>query len=92
MAAVAPQLFICSLAQDFGAWVFASTTNVRQVVSTIVSYITYHHHITLLLVVGLATVFLRHSAPPKKSANATAVGTADDGAYSATEDSKASAV
>jgi len=56
-AAVGGQFFIFSLVKEFGALVFAATMNVRQVVSIIVSYIHFHHHITALQVVGLAVVF-----------------------------------
>jgi len=57
-SAATSQWFIYSQVQDFGAVVFAATMNVRQVVSIIVSYVTYGHLITGLQSVGLAIVFL----------------------------------
>jgi adenosine 3'-phospho 5'-phosphosulfate transporter B2 len=57
ISAVASQFFIYSQVKEFGALVFAATMNVRQVVSIIVSYIKYNHHITGLQVLGLFIVF-----------------------------------
>jgi len=56
-SAVGGQFFIYSQVKEFGALVFAATMNVRQVVSIIASYITYHNHITGLQMLGLAAVF-----------------------------------
>merc|ERR1719356_642540 len=56
-SAVGGQFFIYSLVKDFGALAFAATMNVRQVVSIIVSYATYHHSITGFQVLGLLAVF-----------------------------------
>merc|ERR1719356_1974917 len=56
-AAVGGQWFIYSQVKEFGALVFAATMNLRQVVSILVSYATYHHSITGLQVVGLVLVF-----------------------------------
>merc|ERR1719215_538016 len=56
-SAVGGQFFIYSQVKEFGALVFAATMNVRQIVSIVVSYITYGHHITSLQVLGLAAVF-----------------------------------
>jgi len=56
-SAVGGQFFIYSLVKDFGALVFAATMNVRQIVSIIVSYVTYHHSITVAQVFGLGLVF-----------------------------------
>lgn len=56
-SAVASQFFIYSQIQEFGALVFAATMNVRQVLSILLSYMTYHHPITGLQIVGLFFVF-----------------------------------
>merc|ERR1719181_1175232 len=56
-AAVGGQWFIYSQVKEFGALVFAATMNVRQVVSILVSYATYHHPITPWQVIGLVIVF-----------------------------------
>merc|ERR1719401_863651 len=56
-AAVGGQWFIYSQVKEFGALVFAATMNLRQVVSILVSYATYHHHITGLQMIGLLLVF-----------------------------------
>jgi len=56
-SAVAGQWFIYSQVKEFGALVFAATMNVRQVVSILVSYVTYGHAITGLQVIGLMLVF-----------------------------------
>jgi adenosine 3'-phospho 5'-phosphosulfate transporter B2 len=56
-AAVGGQWFIYSQVKEFGALVFAATMNLRQVVSILVSYATYHHTITGLQVIGLLLVF-----------------------------------
>jgi adenosine 3'-phospho 5'-phosphosulfate transporter B2 len=56
-AAVGGQWFIYSQVKEFGALVFAATMNLRQVVSILVSYATYHHHITGPQVLGLLLVF-----------------------------------
>jgi len=56
-AAVGGQWFIYSQVKEFGALVFAATMNVRQVVSILVSYATYHHSIMPLQVLGLVLVF-----------------------------------
>jgi len=56
-SAVGGQFFIYSQVKEFGALVLAATMNVRQVVSIVVSYSTYHHTITGLQILGLAFVF-----------------------------------
>mmetsp|Transcript_73193 Transcript_73193/g.190644 ORF Transcript_73193/g.190644 Transcript_73193/m.190644 type:complete len:356 (-) Transcript_73193:46-1113(-) len=56
-SAVSSQWFIYSQVKEFGALVFAATMNVRQVVSILVSYMKYHHPITVLQVFGLLAVF-----------------------------------
>jgi adenosine 3'-phospho 5'-phosphosulfate transporter B2 len=56
-AAASSQWFIYTTVQHFGALVFAAVMNVRQVASIIMSYVKYHHHITLLQSVGLCIVF-----------------------------------
>merc|ERR1719491_2334371 len=56
-SAAGSQYFIYSQVKEFGALVFAATMNVRQVVSIIVSYITYHHVLTWLQGIGLLLVF-----------------------------------
>jgi len=56
-SAVGGQFFILSMVKDFGALVFAATMNIRQVVSILSSYVTYHHHITVAQISGLALVF-----------------------------------
>merc|ERR1719181_1282332 len=57
VSAVASQFFIYSQVKEFGALVFAATMNVRQVVSILISYVTYHHSITMLQIVGLCIIF-----------------------------------
>jgi adenosine 3'-phospho 5'-phosphosulfate transporter B2 len=56
-AAVGGQWFIYSQVKEFGALVFAATMNLRQVVSILVSYATYHHTISELQILGLLLVF-----------------------------------
>jgi len=56
-SAVGGQFFIYSQVKEFGALVFAATMNVRQVVSIIISYVTYKHSITPLQIVGLFLCF-----------------------------------
>eukprot|EP00405_Crypthecodinium_cohnii_P012648 CAMPEP_0206425674 /NCGR_PEP_ID=MMETSP0324_2-20121206/3930_1 /ASSEMBLY_ACC=CAM_ASM_000836 /TAXON_ID=2866 /ORGANISM="Crypthecodinium cohnii, Strain Seligo" /LENGTH=366 /DNA_ID=CAMNT_0053890497 /DNA_START=49 /DNA_END=1149 /DNA_ORIENTATION=+ len=56
-SAVAGQFFIYSQVQMFGALVLAATMNVRQIVSILLSYLTYHHYITGLQILGLVIVF-----------------------------------
>jgi adenosine 3'-phospho 5'-phosphosulfate transporter B2 len=56
-AAVSGQWFIYSQVKEFGALVFAATMNVRQVVSILVSYATYHHPIKGWQILGLIIVF-----------------------------------
>merc|ERR1719512_249330 len=56
-AAVAGQFFIYSQVKEFGALVLAATMNLRQVISIMVSYATYHSSITLPQVVSLLVVF-----------------------------------
>lgn len=56
-SAVGGQFFILSQVQEFGALVFAATMNIRQVLSILMSYITYRHSITLHQVFGLVLVF-----------------------------------
>jgi len=56
-AAVGGQFFIYSMVKEFGALVFAATMNVRQVVSILISYVTYGHPITALQILGLTIVF-----------------------------------
>lgn len=57
-SAVAAQFFIYSQVKEFGALVFAASMNVRQLVSILASYITYHNSISGLQVIGLGGVFL----------------------------------
>merc|ERR1719326_2857982 len=57
VSSVSSQFFIYSQVKEFGALVFAATMNVRQVVSILVSYITYNHFITPWQIVGLFLVF-----------------------------------
>mmetsp|Transcript_5370 Transcript_5370/g.15868 ORF Transcript_5370/g.15868 Transcript_5370/m.15868 type:complete len:354 (+) Transcript_5370:49-1110(+) len=54
---IAGQWFIYSLVKDFGALILATTLVVRQVVSTLISYMYYRHLITPLQVTALAMVF-----------------------------------
>eukprot|EP00413_Alexandrium_margalefii_P040022 CAMPEP_0204603650 /NCGR_PEP_ID=MMETSP0661-20131031/57392_1 /ASSEMBLY_ACC=CAM_ASM_000606 /TAXON_ID=109239 /ORGANISM="Alexandrium margalefi, Strain AMGDE01CS-322" /LENGTH=369 /DNA_ID=CAMNT_0051614731 /DNA_START=90 /DNA_END=1199 /DNA_ORIENTATION=+ len=56
-ASVSGQFFIYSQVKEFGALVFAATMNVRQIVSIIISYVTYKHYITGLQVLGLCICF-----------------------------------
>jgi len=56
-SAVGGQWFIYSQVKEFGALVFAATMNLRQVISILVSYVTYHHPITGLQIIGLLLVF-----------------------------------
>merc|ERR1719440_735195 len=56
-AAASSQYFIYSQVKEYGALVFAATMNVRQVVSILVSYATYHHSVTMLQVAGLFVIF-----------------------------------
>jgi adenosine 3'-phospho 5'-phosphosulfate transporter B2 len=58
ITAVGGQWFIYSQVKEAGALVFAATMNVRQVVSILVSYGRFHHHITGLQILGLVIVFL----------------------------------
>lgn len=55
--AVVGQFFIYSQVQEFGALVLAATMNLRQVISVMISYLTYGHPITLLQILGLFFVF-----------------------------------
>lgn len=57
VSASASQYFIYSTVKEFGALAFAAVMNCRQVVSILVSYVTYKHTITWLQVLGLAAVF-----------------------------------
>jgi adenosine 3'-phospho 5'-phosphosulfate transporter B2 len=57
VAAASSQFFIYSQVKEFGALVFAATMNVRQIVSILVSYATYHHIITSFQMIGLFIVF-----------------------------------
>ncbi|CAK0825179.1 unnamed protein product [Prorocentrum cordatum] len=56
-AAVGGQWFIYSQVKEFGALVFAATMNLRQVISILVSYATYHHSLNGLQAIGLLLVF-----------------------------------
>lgn len=56
-SAVAGQYFIFSMVQEFGALVFAAVMNVRQVVSVLLSYISYGHGITLPQTAALIQIF-----------------------------------
>lgn len=56
-SAVTGQWFILSQVKEFGALVFAATMNVRQVISILVSYVTYGHSITAPQILGLGLVF-----------------------------------
>merc|ERR1719265_26306 len=51
------QFCIYSMIKELGALVLAATLNVRQIVSIIVSYIIFHHYITVWQVIGLLMVF-----------------------------------
>merc|ERR1719221_2570604 len=51
------QWFIISQVKEFGALVFAATMNVRQIVSILLSYVTYDHSITNYQILALSTVF-----------------------------------
>lgn len=55
-AAVVAQWFIYSQVQDFGALAFATTMNLRQIVSVIASYCVYGHAITAMQIIGLCIV------------------------------------
>eukprot|EP00411_Alexandrium_monilatum_P089832 CAMPEP_0175739450 /NCGR_PEP_ID=MMETSP0097-20121207/55008_1 /TAXON_ID=311494 /ORGANISM="Alexandrium monilatum, Strain CCMP3105" /LENGTH=346 /DNA_ID=CAMNT_0017047709 /DNA_START=41 /DNA_END=1081 /DNA_ORIENTATION=+ len=57
-SSVGGQWFIYSQVKEFGALVFAATMNLRQVISILLSYVTYHHPISGLQIVGLALVFM----------------------------------
>jgi len=57
-SAVGGQWFIYSQVKEFGALVFAATMNLRQVISILVSYATYHHPISGLQIIGLVLVFM----------------------------------
>jgi len=54
---VGTQYFKYSLVKDFGALAFAATMNVRQVLSILLSYVTYHHHMTEAQALGLTAIF-----------------------------------
>ncbi|CAK0836739.1 unnamed protein product [Prorocentrum cordatum] len=56
-AAVGGQWFIYSQVKEFGALVFAATMNLRQVISILVSYATYHHTLQGPQAIGLLLVF-----------------------------------
>eukprot|EP00403_Amphidinium_massartii_P032833 CAMPEP_0178436334 /NCGR_PEP_ID=MMETSP0689_2-20121128/34386_1 /TAXON_ID=160604 /ORGANISM="Amphidinium massartii, Strain CS-259" /LENGTH=365 /DNA_ID=CAMNT_0020058427 /DNA_START=89 /DNA_END=1184 /DNA_ORIENTATION=+ len=56
-AQVVGQWFLYGQIEFFGALAFAATSNVRQVVSILVSYLHFHHYITALQVLGLVVVF-----------------------------------
>lgn len=56
-AAVVSQFFIVSMVKDFGALALAATMNVRQLLSIIISCVTYGHPITPVQVLCLFTVF-----------------------------------
>eukprot|EP00929_Paragymnodinium_shiwhaense_P114725 TRINITY_DN83218_c0_g1_i1.p1 TRINITY_DN83218_c0_g1~~TRINITY_DN83218_c0_g1_i1.p1 ORF type:complete len:467 (-),score=111.34 TRINITY_DN83218_c0_g1_i1:99-1499(-) len=56
-AAVAGQFFIYSQVKEFGALVLAATMNLRQVISVLISYLTFGHSITILQLCGLMLVF-----------------------------------
>jgi len=58
ITASSSQYFIYSQVKEFGALVFAATMNVRQVVSILLSYMTYGHLITSLQMGGLFLVFV----------------------------------
>lgn len=57
LCSASSQWFIYSMVKEFGALAFAATMNVRQMISIIVSYVTYGHFITWLQIVGLFFVF-----------------------------------
>jgi len=57
LASIAGQWFIYSLVKEFGALILATTLAVRQVVSTLISYVYYHHVITPLQAFALVLVF-----------------------------------
>merc|ERR1719491_401630 len=57
VSAVAGQWFIFSQVKDFGALVLAATMNLRQVCSTMISYIQYDNLITPQQVLALVVVF-----------------------------------
>jgi len=56
-AAVGGQWFIYSQVKEYGALVFAATMNLRQIISILVSYATYHHKLNGLQAIGLLLVF-----------------------------------
>jgi len=56
-SAAAAQFFLFSQVKEFGALVYAATANVRQVVSIVVSYLTYGHYITNLQLLSLVSIF-----------------------------------
>lgn len=57
-SAVMGQYFIYSQVKEFGALVLAATMNVRQLLSIMVSSVTYDHQMTMLQNLGLALVFM----------------------------------
>lgn len=57
VAAVGGQWFIYTQIKEFGAVVFAATTNLRQVASLIVTYLVYGHALNGLQVSGLIMLF-----------------------------------
>jgi len=56
-SAVAAQYFIFSMVKEYGALVFAAAMNVRQVVSVLLSYVSYGHRITFPQTAGLIQIF-----------------------------------
>lgn len=56
-SAVASQWCIFSQVKEFGALALAATMNVRQVVSILLSYLSYHHPVTPYQVLGLSVIF-----------------------------------
>uniref|UniRef100_A0A7S4SQ75 Sugar phosphate transporter domain-containing protein n=1 Tax=Alexandrium monilatum TaxID=311494 RepID=A0A7S4SQ75_9DINO len=56
-SSVGGQWFIYSQVKEFGALVVAATMNLRQVLSILLSYVTFQHPVSGLQVVGLALVF-----------------------------------
>merc|ERR1719277_919298 len=47
-ASVTGQYFIVSMVKEFGALILAAVMNVRQLISILISYRLYNHHLTLL--------------------------------------------
>lgn len=57
LAVVAGQWCLYGQNEEFGALVVAATMNVRQVISTIISYVAYHHHISAWQIIAFVIIF-----------------------------------